>query len=162
MVAGLAVVAAACGSDDGSLEGYFESLSEVTANYEADVAGLPVAGTQSTLDEARTFFTGVGVAVDRMLAGLDDISTPDDVEAAHAELVDSATEFATLAGQVAARGQELGTPDDLRAMAGDSLVGVANFSAVAALVVVACSELQSFADAGTTDIDLNCSALGRE
>jgi hypothetical protein len=157
-----AVVAAACGSEPSELEAYYESLRKVTTTYAVDIAELPVATTNGSLDDVRAYFLGVGDALERARSSLGEISPPAEVEDLHPDLTNSLLSFAILTDWVSDRAETLETREDLFALANDPVVGVAKYNAMEAEMVAACGELQAAADAGDVDVDLQCSALASE
>jgi len=151
----LALSAAACGDDD-PLDAYYDDVAGVTTAYAAEVSELPIAATDSSLEDVRAFFSGVSDSLGRALADLEAISPPESMAQQHREFIVSMAEFAGLAERAAEGAAAMETQNDLIDMANDPEIGVTNFGALRSETIAACLLLQRTAETGGIDVDLKC------
>jgi hypothetical protein len=156
----LALVTVACGGSATPLEAYFDEVDGVTAVFADEVSDLPIAGTESTLDDVRTYFAGIHAALARAEASLVAVSAPDEAGGAHPEFVIAVRDFAVLTEKASELAEAMETREDLFDLANDPIVGVNRFNALQARTVSACRDLQAVAEAESIDVDLGCPLLG--
>jgi len=156
----VALVAAACGDDDGGSastpEEYFRLVADASERFadESDAAEPDFANSEDPAETGRIAFSALADSVEGFVDTLEDISPPADLSDLHDDAVAKGRDAARSARDLADAVAAVSTPEELaEAFAGAEAVA---FTEALDAFGQTCVALQGAADERGIDIDLRC------